>query len=196
MREFSSNGYEKRFSPEDLRSLERFTLSTVSQLEEQRLLALFRREVTAQYRRGLVICRFQPLHYGHIYLIKQALGIVDTIIIGIGSANLKDEDNPFSTWQREWLVRRALHRVNLMHGVEKFVHLNDHFRDDQWLDDLWLKETLKKTGEIDVVVGNNGWVNEIFEKAGIKTLEIPPLDRGNLQGKIIRKQLREEGFLC
>ena len=39
-------------------------------------------------KRGLLIGRMQPVHNGHIEIIKQILEEVDEIIIGIGSAQL------------------------------------------------------------------------------------------------------------
>lgn len=136
------------------------------------------------YDHALVIGRFQPLHYGHLYLIKQALNIAESVTIGIGSANVRDTDNPFSPEEREYMLRKALKREKLTGNVLKIVYL-----DDNPSDDVWLKETLGKV-KPQVVVGNNGWVNGIFEGGGIDTWEVPHLNRMSYEGKTIRAHLR------
>lgn len=45
---------------------------------------------------GVFIGRFQPLHYGHINIINQALNDNEIVLILIGSKNVFNERNPFS----------------------------------------------------------------------------------------------------
>lgn len=180
---------ESGVSAIDAQILERFTRPFISNDEEQRLLQV-RGEVVPSQRVGLVIGRFQPLHYGHIYLFKQALAIAHAIIIGVGSANVKNQDNPFSVSFREGMVRQAIQQHDFAQRVLGVVQLND-YQDDRF----WLEETLKKTGDIDVVIGNNEWVNGIFSKANVATREVPLLNRGGYEGTKIRQWLRSSGLL-
>lgn len=168
--------------------LGQFTKPT-SYLEEQQHLAKVR-EIQAKYTVGLVIGRFQPLHRGHIQLIHAALQISDRIIIGIGSANVENYDNPFSPEFREILLRQTLENEGLSHRIDNIVFLNDYLDDS-----YWLSETVKKTGNVNAVFGNNDWVNGIFRNAGIPAIEIPLFQRGIYEGRIIRQKLREEGLL-
>ena len=171
--------------PVSLEELEVFTVPFVSQDEEQQLLAQFGLEVGTRHRHGLVIGRFQPLHYGHIFLIKQALAITDTITIGIGSSNVRNVDNPWSVEQRHTQLDKALEREGLNDHVARVAYLHDFMNDD-----FWLSETLKKTGEIDVVVGNNDWVNGIFTRANYPVLTTPLYHRNQFEGRKIREHLR------
>ena len=51
--------------------------------------------------RGILIGRMQPVHNGHMEVIKQILKEVDEIIIGIGSAQLSHElKDPFTAGER------------------------------------------------------------------------------------------------
>ncbi len=174
----------------DLAYLERFTLAPDATEEEQKLLAEITVERLRRHSLGLVIGRFQPLHYGHIYLLKQALAVADAIVIGIGSSNVRDADNPFSIEQRERMLQLALKREQLDKRVFKIVTLPD-YPDDVF----WLKETLRRTGDIDVVIGNNSWVNGIFEQASYQVMRVPFLRRYEFEGKRIRQLLREAGKL-
>ena len=144
-----------------------------------------------KYENGLIIGRFQPLHYGHIYLMTQALRICDRISIGIGSANPhpSDQDNPLPIELREKILRKEIDKYGLAPKVTEIVRLND-FGDDQ----KWFDHVQSRVERFDVVVGNNGLVNEIFKERGVETKEILMLDRSRLQGKEIRGFLRGIGF--
>ena len=57
------------------------------------------------YKAGLVIGRFQPLHKGHEFLIKQALYLCDKVYIYIGSAQESEtETNPYSYYERKLFI--------------------------------------------------------------------------------------------
>lgn len=148
------------------------------------------------YENGLIVGRFQPLHYGHIYLMEQGLMLCEKITIGIGSANLTDADNPFPVEDRERRLKNALERLGMSERVAGIVKLNDFYDDS-----LWTQEIFRKTqgvGNIDVAIGHNPWTNRILSAAGIPVLDdqvIPMLDRSHLQGTKIRKILRDEKLI-
>jgi nicotinamide-nucleotide adenylyltransferase len=139
-----------------------------------------------KYKTGLIIGRFQPLHKGHLFLIKQALKLADTIIIGIGSANVIDFNNPYSVEEREETLRNALEKEQRTKYVQKIIRLDDYHNDT-----IWLKETLEKTGSVDIVIGNNDWVNSIFKNAGYETQSIPYYRRNIYEGRKIRARMRK-----
>lgn len=142
------------------------------------------------YGTALVIGRFQPPHPGHAYLFQQALQIAEKLIIGIGSANVHDVDNPFSAQVRLSWIQEMLEKEKIMGKVEKIV-----FLDDDPSDEIWLRETLKAVGEFDVAVSNNGWVTGIFAQAGHPIVKIPFWRRKDYEGRKIRAKMREEGTL-
>ncbi|MDR0747767.1 MAG: hypothetical protein LBE89_07765 [Helicobacteraceae bacterium] len=53
---------------------------------------------------ALAVVRLQPLHNGHKLLIESMLNAAKTALIGIGSANRKDERNPYSYEERKSMV--------------------------------------------------------------------------------------------
>ena len=70
--------------------------------------------------------------------------------------------------------------------IKKIVPLNDYHNDK-----LWLENSLKQSGEIDVVIGNNEWTNGIFERAGYPILRLGYYKRYLYEGERIRKLMRE-----
>lgn len=57
---------------------------------------------------GVILARFQPIHNGHVELIKKAVEENDTVIVFIGSANKVNERNPIPYKIREDLVYNTL----------------------------------------------------------------------------------------
>ena len=151
-----------------------------------------------RYDTVLVIGRFQPLHYGHILLMKVAARISDKVVIGIGSANAEpnDPDNPFSIEEREMWVNQQVERDELLSSkVSKIVRINDILDDYGHNDEEWGNQTLKITGHVDAVVGNNDWVNGILVKQGVEPVTTPMFARIFFEGKKCRHILREEKHL-
>ncbi|QQG44191.1 MAG: adenylyltransferase/cytidyltransferase family protein [Candidatus Roizmanbacteria bacterium] len=134
---------------------------------------------------GLIIGRFQPFHKGHLFLINEALKQVDSIIIGIGSASVKDKNNPFSFEERKEFITRSLQKHNLLQKVISILPINDYPSDDDWLD-----EVLKKVGKFDVAFGNNEWTNGILEKSGYKVVRVPFHKREIYEGVKIREEMK------
>jgi nicotinamide-nucleotide adenylyltransferase len=145
-----------------------------------------------KYRTGLLIGRFQPLHLGHIWLINHALQFVDSLIIGVGSVSIQDEDNPFSYEERKKMIEKIIEKDPAFakatadeERIIKIVPLDD-FYDDQ----LWFNNVIKLSGKIDVVVGNNEWTNKIFEKKGYHILRVGYYRRYIYEGERIRKLMK------
>ena len=143
-----------------------------------------------QYKIALVIGRFQPFHPGHLFLIKQALEIADSVIIGIGSSNLSNTDNPYSVQEREEMIRAALKQAKLTKYITKIVPIPDLPDDIEWVE-----AAMRLTGPVDIVLGNNDWVNDQYKIKGIPTLHIPFYKRHIYEGKRIREIMRKSGKL-
>ena len=66
-----------------------------------------------EHKFGLLCGRFQPVHKGHVKLIRCALEHCDHLIIAIGSAQeSRTKKNPFSFEERRELLRRSLWGLN------------------------------------------------------------------------------------
>ncbi len=134
---------------------------------------------------GLLIGRFQPFHYGHLYLIKEGLKVVDKLVIGIGSASIFDENNPLSSEQRRIILNKVIKKENLKEKIIKIVELEDFFNDEKWLDNV-----RKILGKFDLVIGNNEWTNKIMENAGYLVRRFPYYKRYLYEGYCIRRLIK------
>lgn len=137
------------------------------------------------YKVALVIGRFQPFHNGHKYLLLKALDYADKIVIGIGSSNRKNEDNPFTFLQRKKMLKLFIENEQISGRVIGIFPSPDVPDDNEWL-----KDTLKRSGSVDAVIGNNDWVKGIFENAGFSVIRIPYYKRFILEGQKIRKLMK------
>ncbi|MBI2622070.1 adenylyltransferase/cytidyltransferase family protein [Candidatus Microgenomates bacterium] len=143
------------------------------------------RQELIKYKTGLIIGRFQPFHNGHLYLIKKALTLVDGLTIGVGSTNVINPDNPWSYSLRKKMLELVFEKENWRDRLIKIVDIPDTPDDNEWL-----KLTLERTGQFDVSIGNNEWVNGIFEGAGIPVARITFYKRYILEGEKIRQLMR------
>lgn len=139
------------------------------------------------YNHGLLIGRFQPFHNGHAYLLKKAYAIVDHLTIAIGSVNKETRENPFSFTKRKEMLEAFLRHEHMQEKAQAIVPLADNASDA-----LWLENLQKNIRNIDVVIGNNDWVNGIFEKIHTPILRVPYYKRYLFEGQKIR-QLMQEG---
>lgn len=91
---------------------------------------------------GLVIGRFQPLHPGHVFLIKTAFRENDKVVICIGSAQ---KINPLSIEERRERMVEKLNSLGYDMRLYKIIGLNDIGSDEKW--PLYLKKGCGITDE-------------------------------------------------
>jgi len=137
---------------------------------------------------AVVVGRFQPFHLGHAWLVHQALGQFEKIIIILGSPNSNSKDNPWSLSERKEMIERFLKHEGLENRVKAIYDVPDVPDDDEWLE-LMLKKIGRKKF---VVLGDNEWVNGIFENAGFEVWRVGYFERYKYEGVKIR-ELIEKG---
>ncbi len=132
------------------------------------ILSLF--EIKADYsvrsKNGisLFIGRFQPLHHGHIYVIKQILKSKDLVKIGIGSSQLSHTINdPFTSEERKRFINSALEKRGIPSNSYEIYTIPDIFDAKKWVDHV-----ISIVGEFNSIYSNSDWVRELFFNKGIK----------------------------
>ncbi|MGE5041488.1 MAG: adenylyltransferase/cytidyltransferase family protein [Candidatus Levyibacteriota bacterium] len=140
-----------------------------------------------KYEVGIVIGRFQPFHLGHKYVLEKALGLCNKIYIGIGSAQIFDGKNPYSAEKRKKFLERFVAEENLRERVIDILPIED-FPDD----DVWFERLKKRIPGVEVIVGDNEWVNGIFERHGLAAERIGYYKRHILEGTKIRRRMEDK----
>lgn len=124
--------------------------------------------------------RFQPLHNGHVALIRHALERCGTVAVAIGSAQAKPSPrNPFSAAER----RAMLAAVYPGLPVFEVPDVNDDAR--------WVAHALAITGPVDVAFGNDDRTLDLFERAGVRVERPGLVDRAHNEATTIRALLAE-----
>ena len=135
--------------------------------------------------RGLIIGRMQPVHNGHIEIIKETLNEVDELIIGIGSAQLSHElKDPFTAGERVLMMRNAL----IDEGIDlKKVYIIPS--EDINRNMLWVSQVEMVCPKFKKVYSGNPLVQVLFQEAGYEVIAPKLFDRKQLSGTEIRKRI-------
>ena len=113
---------------------------------------------------ALFIGRFQPLHHGHIYVIRNILKSFNTLKIGIGSSQLSNVKNdPFTNDERKQFINAALKKREISSKKYKIYNIPDIFNAKKWCDHV-----ISIVGEFDVVFSNSSFIRQLFQNKGIK----------------------------
>jgi nicotinamide-nucleotide adenylyltransferase len=137
---------------------------------------------------GLMIGRFQPVHWGHVRLFEWARSDGSEIHVGIGSAQFgSTRENPFSAPER----RRMLEAADAALGLKlaKIDEVPDIFDDEKWA-----AHVEQCCGKFDVVYSNNEWTCGLFSKAGYEVRATPLFDRDREEGAKLREMIRTSGL--
>ena len=105
---------------------------------------------------ALIIGRFQPFHKGHLSVIKMVAEKSDSIIIGIGSAQLSHTfENPFTAGERHLMISRALRHEGIDNCyLVPIVDINQY--------SLWVAHVESMVPPFDTVYSNNPLTRRLF----------------------------------
>jgi nicotinamide-nucleotide adenylyltransferase len=132
---------------------------------------------------GLLIGRFQPFHKGHLAAVIFGLSQVENLWICIGSSNKNSEKrNPFSADERKEMILSSLDKSTL-NRIQIFYipDVNDHAKWTHHIDSIVPK--------YDVVFSNDDFTITLYQKRGIKVIQVPLLQREVISGTNIREMI-------
>ncbi len=133
--------------------------------------------------RALYPGRFQPIHWGHVQVIKWALSKVDELIIAIGTAQESHTIvNPFTAGERVIMVKLALKEAGVDLSRVYIVPVPDVLLNFVWPYYVQMYVPKFKYG-----VARNPLVVRLFKEAGFEVLIPPPYDRIKYSSTRIRK---------
>ena len=130
--------------------------------------------------RALLIGRFQPLHLGHMEIIRRAVKEYE-LIIGIGSAQKSHTlENPFTAGERYEMIRRALKEE----GIEAMIIPIP----DVDYNSVWASHVISLCPPFDVVLSNNPLTIELFSPLK-KVIGTELFSRDEYSGRRIRQRM-------
>lgn len=138
--------------------------------------------------RGILIGRMQPVHNGHIEVIKSILSEVDEIIIGIGSAQISHElKDPFTAGERVVMMNQALADEGIDASRYYIIPMQDiNFNA------VWVSHVKMLTPPFSIVYSGNPLVKQLFSEEGFDVRQPQLYDRLHLSGTEVRRRILED----
>jgi len=151
------------------------------------ILSLFEIEIEQPYEIrnsiALFIGRFQPLHHGHIYVLKNILKSYKKVKIGIGSSQFSHTLNdPFSSEERKKFINAALKKRDISSNQYETFYIPDIFNAKKWVDHV-----ISIVGKFNSIFSNSDWVRDLFFNKGIKVEKKITIFKKKFNGNYIRK---------
>ena len=137
--------------------------------------------------RGLLVGRMQPIHDGHMDVIRRILDEVDEVVIGIGSAQLSHTlKDPFTAGERTMMINKALTENDIPPSRYYITPIQDVARNS-----LWVAQVKMLTPPFEVIYSGNPLVQRLFIEAGYKVTTPPLYNRELYSGTEVRKRMLE-----
>ncbi|MFX0056791.1 MAG: nicotinamide-nucleotide adenylyltransferase [Candidatus Hodarchaeota archaeon] len=137
---------------------------------------------------GLFIGRFQPLHHGHIYIIKNILKSYEQIKIGIGSSQLSNKFNdPFTSDERKLFIEAALKKRMISPKKYTIYKIPDIFNAK-----LWVNHVVSIIGNFGILFSNSDWVRTLFQDAGYNVAKKITIFKKKYNGTNIRNLIKND----
>lgn len=136
-------------------------------------------------KRGLFVGRFQPLHIGHVEVIKDLLKKLDELVIVIGSSQKSHElDNPFTSGERIMMIKAALNDVNVDPSRYYLIPIQD-VQDHS----TWVSQVISHSPPFEIVYSNEALTRRLFKEAGVRIENISFFDRGTYSSTEVRRRI-------
>lgn len=146
------------------------------------------RRVMTMVDRGLFLGRFQPMHLGHLSVVKRLVDAHDEVVLAIGSANVSHSQvNPFTAGERVEMIAATL-RGEGLHDRVHVVPVPDLGRNA-----LWVSHVRSLVPRFSTLYTNNPLPARLFSEAGYRVAPAPFHERGSFEGTRIRRLMLEGG---
>ena len=135
--------------------------------------------------RGLLVGRMQPVHEGHLQVIKSILKEADEVIIGIGSAQLSHTlKDPFTAGERVMMLTKALSENGISASKYYIIPVQD-----VTCNSIWVAHIKMLTPPFDCIYSGNPLVQRLFMEACYKVTQPPLFNREIYSGTEVRKRM-------
>lgn len=142
-------------------------------------------EAVKKLKRVVFPGRFQPVHKGHIEVIKWLLERTEELLIVIGSAQKSHTvENPFTAGERMLMFIESLKEEGISRERIMIVPVEDIEFNSVWVN--YLESLLPP---FDGVASRNPLVVRLFKERGYNVIIPPTFMRGEYSGKRIRERM-------
>lgn len=133
----------------------------------------------------------QPIHNGHMDVIKRILEEVDEVVIGIGSAQLSHTlKDPFTAGERTMMINQALSKNDIPPSKYYITPIQDVA-----CNSLWVAQVKMLTPPFERVYSGNPLVQRLFIEAGYQVTTPPLYNREVYSGtEVRRRMLRDQDW--
>jgi len=137
--------------------------------------------------RCLVIARFQPLHYGHLNVLKYCSERCREVVVVVGMASQSHTpENPFTAGERILMIRETIKWAKL--PLEKFITVTLPTLEVSRVAVHYVK---LYSPPFRYVITLNPIIQRIFSEEGYRVVEPPAVNRDSYRGSVIRKLIAE-----
>lgn len=132
---------------------------------------------------SLVVGRFQPLHNGHMDVIRKCASESEHLVIGIGSAQYShDPNDPFTAGERYLMINNALEDEGITnYSIVPMEDLNRF--------SVWVAHVVSMSPPFKRVYTNNPLTKRLFEESGFEVRNSPLYNRQVYSGTEIRRRI-------
>ena len=126
-------------------------------------------------KHGLICGRFQPLHLGHVSLIKKALSECDHLTIMVGSAQDILDDRNFYTYSCRLEMIKKNFNVEMSNNTLRVFPIVDIHNPPKWAEYVLNSLTLltQRNWEINVYFAGSEEDAALFRAKGIRSVILP-----------------------
>lgn len=134
---------------------------------------------------SLMIGRFQPLHNGHMDVIRKCAEESENLTIGIGSAQYSHEyENPFTAGERYLMIDEVMKDEGISnYCIVPIEDLNRY--------SLWVAQVVSMSPPFSIVYTNNSLTRRLFIESGYEVRDSPLYNREIYSGTSVRKKMIE-----
>lgn len=138
-------------------------------------------------RTTLYVGRFQPFHLGHLEAVSHILSKVDSLVLGVGSAQYSHTlENPFTAGERVTMIRLALNEGSVDASRYYIIPI-----EDVNIHSLWVSQVRSLTPRFEVVFSNEPLTRTLFREAGYVVEAIPFFSRTEYSATEVRRRMVE-----
>ena len=147
------------------------------------------------FKCGVVVGRFAPIHIGHEYIINKALSKCEKVVIVVTASNKVDKDTPYDVEYRKYLISKVFNN-EIKNERIIIATLENEERIDLNYGKKIIELVRSASGEKleYIIYGSDKKISKCFSKEMLKEIYVEKINRNdiNISATDIRKYLKAQ----